>query len=280
MTPRLVCRREDGTVRSVVFGQMARIGTAQDAEVLVKGDGVSPIHARVQSDGNAVWIEDTSGKAGTFVNGDRIVDPRPLNHLDVITVGDGISLVMLLNDLGAQPTRALAAPQGPPPEGLDAHTRVAMQRVAQKVPPAALDMKTVVAHRPALAPPGSLEAKTAEAKQKIPPASPPQPPPPSRSPVPSPRVGIKLTGASGTFESGAGRCIVGRDSDATFQIDSKEVSRRHAVIAVTATGVSVQDLGSFNGTKVNGTKISGVASLKDGDHVSFASFVFRVSLTK
>jgi pSer/pThr/pTyr-binding forkhead associated (FHA) protein len=277
MTPRIVCRREDGTVRSVVFGQMARIGTARDAEVLIKGDGVAPVHARVQSDGNAVWIEDTSGKAGTFVNGERILDPRPLNHLDVITVGDGISLVMLLNDLGAQPTRALAAPQGPPPEGLDAHTRVAMQRVPQKVPPAALDMKTVVAHRQALAPPGSLEAKTAEAKQKIPPAS---PPPPPRAAAPSPRVGIKLTGTTGTFESGAGRCIVGRDSDATFQIDSKEVSRRHAVIAVTATGVSVQDLGSFNGTKVNGAKISGVAPLKDGDHVSFASFVFRVSLTK
>jgi pSer/pThr/pTyr-binding forkhead associated (FHA) protein len=277
MTPRLVSRREDGTVRSVVFGQMARIGTARDAEVFVKGDGVAPVHARVQYDGTAVWIEDTSGKAGTFVNGERIVDPRPLNHLDVITVGAGISVVMLLNDLGAQPTRALAAPQGPPPEGLDAHTRVAMERVAQKVPPAALDMKTVVAQRPALPPPGGIEAKTGEAKQRVPP---PSAAPSPRPAAPSTRVGIKLTGTTGTFESGAGRCIVGRDSDATFQIDSKEVSRRHAVIAVTATGVSVQDLGSFNGTKVNGTKISGVASLKDGDHVSFASFVFRVSLTK
>jgi pSer/pThr/pTyr-binding forkhead associated (FHA) protein len=275
MTPRLVSRREDGTVRSVVFGRMARIGTARDAEVHVQGDGVAPVHARVQVDGEGVFIEDTSGAAGTFVNGERILDPRPLNHLDVITVGDGVSLVMLLNDLGAQPTRALSAVPAPPPEGLDAQTRVAMQRVAQK-PPAALDMKTVVAPRMAMPTPGGLDAKTGEARQKVPASS----PAPARPDATSSRIGVKLTGTTGTFESGAGRCIVGRDSDATFQIDSKEVSRRHAVISVSPTGVSVQDLGSFNGTKVNGTKISGVAPLKDGDHVSFASFVFRVSLTK
>jgi hypothetical protein len=49
--------------------------------------------------------------------------------------------------------------------------------------------------------------------------------------------------------------VIGRSTDCNLRIASNEVSRRHCRVIVTDDGVSVQDLGSSNGTFVNGQKI-------------------------
>jgi pSer/pThr/pTyr-binding forkhead associated (FHA) protein len=50
-----------------------------------------------------------------------------------------------------------------------------------------------------------------------------------------------------------------------------EVSRRHATLRHTGDGPAVEDLGSTNGTFVNGERIQGVRVLADGDVVSFGN---------
>ena len=45
------------------------------------------------------------------------------------------------------------------------------------------------------------------------------------------------------------------------------VSRRHACISVEGANVTVEDLGSQNGTNVRGEKISGRAALGEGDEL-------------
>jgi predicted component of type VI protein secretion system len=50
-----------------------------------------------------------------------------------------------------------------------------------------------------------------------------------------------------------------------------EVSRRHAALRRTADGAAVEDLGSTNGTFVNGEKVTGLRPLNDGDVVSFGN---------
>ena len=50
--------------------------------------------------------------------------------------------------------------------------------------------------------------------------------------------------------------VVGRDS-ADLTIDDAEMSRRHAVVRPVERGVEIEDLGSMNGTFVNGRQISG-----------------------
>ena len=47
------------------------------------------------------------------------------------------------------------------------------------------------------------------------------------------------------------RCMIGRDADCDLCLDSKYVSRHHALLLCAPTKVSVEDLNSFNGTKVN-----------------------------
>jgi len=66
---------------------------------------------------------------------------------------------------------------------------------------------------------------------------------------------------------GEGETILGRALDATIRFDVPGVSRRHARISVAGVDVSVEDLGSQNGTYVRGEKISGRAALGDGDEL-------------
>ena len=66
---------------------------------------------------------------------------------------------------------------------------------------------------------------------------------------------------------GEGETILGRALDATIRFDVPGVSRRHARISVTGSDVSVEDLGSQNGTYVRGEKINGRAVLADGDEL-------------
>ena len=74
---------------------------------------------------------------------------------------------------------------------------------------------------------------------------------------------------------GAETLVIGRSADNAIVFDDPNVSRRHAEISATGGGWVVKDLGSTNGTKVNGTIIAGERALRDGDIVSFASHSIR-----
>lgn len=69
---------------------------------------------------------------------------------------------------------------------------------------------------------------------------------------------------------------VGRDADNDLHLDLPSVSRCHARIEMTAGGYELEDLGSTNGTSVNGKKIT-KHTLVDGDRIVFGSveYVFR-----
>lgn len=61
---------------------------------------------------------------------------------------------------------------------------------------------------------------------------------------------------------------IGRHPESTVQLTCPSSSGRHATIKEREDGFYVQDLGSSNGTRVNGAEIE-EARLKDGDRVGF-----------
>ena len=65
----------------------------------------------------------------------------------------------------------------------------------------------------------------------------------------------------------AERLTVGRGDDVGLVLDDPEMSRAHAVFAVTPDGLEIQDLGSLNGTWVNGERITAPTLLAAGDGV-------------
>jgi predicted component of type VI protein secretion system len=74
----------------------------------------------------------------------------------------------------------------------------------------------------------------------------------------------KLTVASGPAQGRSveveSELVVGREN-ADFNLDDPEASRRHAAVRPLERGVEVEDLGSLNGTFVNGRRIEGPETL-------------------
>jgi DNA-binding winged helix-turn-helix (wHTH) protein len=72
--------------------------------------------------------------------------------------------------------------------------------------------------------------------------------------------------------------IIGRATDAVVRIDSTAVSRRHARIFVAADHVTLEDLGSKNGTRVWGRTIESTTPLRDGDRIAVGEtlLIFRL----
>jgi pSer/pThr/pTyr-binding forkhead associated (FHA) protein len=60
-------------------------------------------------------------------------------------------------------------------------------------------------------------------------------------------------------------------------LDDPQVSRRHAMVRIGAGGLQVEDLGSSNGTFVNGTRIAGPTPLRPGDEVRLGDTMLRVA---
>jgi pSer/pThr/pTyr-binding forkhead associated (FHA) protein len=64
--------------------------------------------------------------------------------------------------------------------------------------------------------------------------------------------------------------IVGRDDSCNVVIQNRQVSRYHARIMPLSSGVQLEDLGSKNGTHVNGHEVLGPVILQDGDVIQIA----------
>lgn len=74
----------------------------------------------------------------------------------------------------------------------------------------------------------------------------------------------------------SGDTIVGRSKKADLCIEEGFVSRRHARLWIESGTLMVEDLGSANGTFVNGSKVRGATRLAPGDCVTFDAFEYHV----
>ena len=73
------------------------------------------------------------------------------------------------------------------------------------------------------------------------------------------------------FDLHDGENIVGRERDAAIRIDAPSISRHHARITVSPDGVSLEDLGSKNGTCLFDRRLHSVDRLNDGDRILFGT---------
>jgi pSer/pThr/pTyr-binding forkhead associated (FHA) protein len=76
-----------------------------------------------------------------------------------------------------------------------------------------------------------------------------------------------------------GELVIGRE-DAGLTIDDEELSRRHAVVRVVGGSVEIEDLGSRNGTFVNGQRVDGATRLSSGDSLKVGRSVFAIELPR
>jgi hypothetical protein len=70
--------------------------------------------------------------------------------------------------------------------------------------------------------------------------------------------------------------LIGREQDCHLRPNSDLVSRHHCVFTLDDFALRLRDLGSTNGTFVNGQRIQGQVVLKPGDHVSVGKLSFEI----
>ncbi|MBU6178169.1 MAG: adenylate/guanylate cyclase domain-containing protein [Verrucomicrobia bacterium] len=80
--------------------------------------------------------------------------------------------------------------------------------------------------------------------------------------------------ASGEIHHLSAVSIIGRSSECQVVITDPRVSRRHAMVRKQDGGFYLFDLGSFNGSYLNGSRITAARQLRHGDVVSFAEHEF------
>ncbi len=76
----------------------------------------------------------------------------------------------------------------------------------------------------------------------------------------------------------AGEYVFGRGTECHIQPNSDWVSRQHCLLRVTLEALFIRDLGSRNGTLVNGARLVGERQLSPGDHLQVGPLVFEVQV--
>ena len=105
------------------------------------------------------------------------------------------------------------------------------------------------------------------------------PPPAPREPVEE-GIFLRLEVLAGQLSSGrtefslTDQLIVGRDGSCDISFDSQTISRRHARVFSANGAVYLEDLGSQNGTAVNGAAVQEACRLRSGDEITVGDVRF------
>jgi predicted component of type VI protein secretion system len=78
------------------------------------------------------------------------------------------------------------------------------------------------------------------------------------------------------FQLKSDEVFIGRDVGNDIVINDAEISRRHARLAIQAGGYILEDMGSTNGTAVNGERLTSRHVMREGEIISFGEHVALV----
>lgn len=92
----------------------------------------------------------------------------------------------------------------------------------------------------------------------------------------TPAAAVSLVGEDRRVLLWPGNNLVGRDDHCAVVIDDARISRQHARIMVGTDRVTIEDLGSKNGTFLRGSRLEQAEVVRDGDEIRFGPFRFKV----
>jgi pSer/pThr/pTyr-binding forkhead associated (FHA) protein len=72
--------------------------------------------------------------------------------------------------------------------------------------------------------------------------------------------------------------LIGRGTDCDLRLPASEISRHHCLLRVRKGEATISDLGSSNGTFVNGKPIRSAVSVRSGDEIRLGPFRFLLDL--
>jgi len=274
-TPALVVRVQ-GSDRSLEAGPSYSIGRNPESDIVITEARVSWQHAVLRIEGTTWLLEDVGSTNGTFLGAQRVRRVEITKDC-VLRLGHPDDGQRLWCSVAAPPRQdtALASPMrdvepptdiAPPPGGpANAATPAA--------PPAARPLSS-----PAAQPPGAPAAQP----PAWPAAQPPAPQPAQLAPVsPYPPAQPGRPGGSSIFRQPSAvmrlpsRVLrIGRAPDNEVVVSDLSVSRYHAELRRRSSGFEIVDLGSHNGTYVNGQRVTS-APVTEADIIGIGPATFH-----
>src|SRR5438094_8445899 len=73
---------------------------------------------------------------------------------------------------------------------------------------------------------------------------------------------------------------IGRKEGNTIRLTERNVSRRHAKLMKSNGSITIEDLQSYNGIKVNGDKIGGRATINEGDRIQIGDYQLALKIDR
>ncbi|WNG58891.1 FHA domain-containing protein [Archangium gephyra] len=254
--PTLVVRHPDGSESEHELSGELKIGRQEGQNDLVLAEGgVSRRHTRFVVEGGKVMVEDVGSANGTFVDGQRITGMTVITSKSQVLLGDyelrlkapagprstGVRKQAKPSDEGAAPAEGGGVP-------MPRSATRAMPAIKRPAPGAG--GPSALAKRPRPGSPGAAAGASAEPE------------------------GLVLKGLTGPWANKRypvkGKLVVGRQAPATVVLEDDSVSRKHAEVEQTPDGAVLRDLGSANGTLINGEPTgTEPVVLQPGDIITF-----------
>jgi len=103
---------------------------------------------------------------------------------------------------------------------------------------------------------------------------------PASHPLSGPRLILKGLAGEVTEHPLGDSNVLGRSTTATVRLADREVSRKHSQIDLEGNNFVLRDLGSSNGTFLNGNRILGPSTLEDGDEVVIGTSKMEFRITR
>ncbi|WP_280389462.1 FHA domain-containing protein [Nocardia wallacei] len=291
--------RHEGTDRVFDSTQHVTVGRAPEVLLFVDSPLVSRVHATLTWQGNTWILSDNGSTNGVFVDAQRLTDPLSIERPTLVRLGDAVTgpLLHLVPDAARQappqrpaPSRGQAAgdghPRGQTPPGGHRQQPPSGQRPQASQRP----------HQPPQRPQGPPQRPQSppHGRDRTPPQRPnsaPRQPFPSgpsanlpnvnmttkadTSALPPVRARASTAPIARADRIPAGGLTIGRTSDNQIVVNDPLASRRHARLVKGAEGLVLEDVGSANGTFVNGRREQRVA-LRERDIVTIGNVDFVV----
>lgn len=281
---RLSLGRNEGKEWSI-DGPRTFIGRSESAQVPLFGDpNVGQIHALIERQGPNYILTDNGSPMGTYVNGQRIAQAMLFNGAQIQI---GSFLLQFLLKGHAAPARGPEAYVGQsyPIGGAMPQQGHYPQQPANQPVPFAQQTQMPQPQQP-YASPGMMPGMQPGMPPGVPMGQPTQAFNPARSaptvafaPVAQPASGFTLVAMDGPLLGQrfliSGPMDVGRECPGIPMSFDTGASRRHASLVPSMGGIGVADLGSTNGTFLNGQRVS-QATAGPGDMLKLGSTTFRV----
>lgn len=257
------------------------IGGAPDCDLVVPDAKVSSRHCLLTETEDGFVLEDLGSTNGTFVNDVRITAPVKISRRDAVTLGRHLPMPWPAPDSprardDSAPAGVRVIRIGSEPDNdvvLDYamvsghHARILLKDGAAILEDLGSTNGTAIGN-----PGNKIKRSPLSAKDVVYFGS-------LRQPA-SRLLGGKLTLGGGPQDEVAfsGQILnIGRDPSCELALDYPMVSWQHARLSRGGNQITVEDLGSTNGTFVNGQRISGAVAVKPGDIIGLGSYTFRLT---